>query len=605
MQTKTDSETAPKLRRWAGRFAGSLARGAETALFRFPVASLCVVLFTLLANLSIANIDLPDQASLVWMLAALYGAAAASIAVTLMGESRKLPRLARQITALGVAIMIGVAVYFGGRADNHLPALTAALTLMIPLAPYVGRSDPSRFWAFALWAGVGVSLAFLSVLLFTLGLSAILEMVRFLFEVGLSSTAYEHIYVTAFALVGPLFAMGRLPRDFEEEAGAGDDRLIGGVRLLVDWVATPLALATAGILHLYAAKIAMTGTLPKNEIGWIVTFDSLFVLSLRILADPFLRGGALPSRLFARFWAVMLLVPLALASFGIGLRISAEGVTLERYYVVLAIAASALVIAVQLVPRLARDIRIMASIPVILLALSAVGPWGASSTVGRSQVARIVAEFGERVPGSDSIAVRASSRVPGAQVALRSRLLALQAADRLGDLVPYLDMEAGERLRAVLRSEPDQAFMVASSLVGADFAQLPNARGRDRGFAALKPGDVDLGGYDRAALDVIATPAASDNTIAVPGGMTFILDGDSLIGQKGDTTDRFALGAAIAKLPDELFAAAAREMAPPVVDLQAADGRSLRLAIRRLAQSDEGTINFLEFDAFYRAADWR
>ncbi|WP_167591852.1 DUF4153 domain-containing protein [Jiella endophytica] len=598
-----DVEKAPRLRKWAGRFAGSLARGAETALLRFPVAALCVVAITVLGNLSIADIDIPDPQNLVWLIAALYGAAAASIAATLVGETRGAGRPTQRLAALVAAVIAGAAVYFCGRADNHLPALTSALTLAIPLAPYVGRGGPLRFWTFTLWSAVGAALAFLSVLLFMLGLSAILEMIRFLFEMGLSSTAYEHIYATAFALVGPLFAMGRLPREFDERVGTGEDRLIGGVRLLIDWVATPLALATAVILHLYAAKIALTATMPKNEIGWIVTFDALLVLSLRIAAEPFLRNGALPARLFGRLWAIMLLVPLALASLGIFMRISSEGVSIERYYVALAILAAFLVVAVQLIPKLAGDIRVMAAIPLVLLGLSAFGPWGASGLTGRSQVARIVEEFGARVPGTESIAVRpAAGRSQAAQARLRSRLYELAGADRLGDLVPYLDPEVGDRLDMALNSEPERAIAVVTDALGADVSAWTHAR--PRGFAAFKPGEVDLAGYDRAALHRIATPNEADAADEADG-MAFRLDGGALVATLGETSDRFDLGDAIKTLPPELFSAVARQVTPPALDLRAEDGRHLRLSIRRLAQSDEGDINFLEFDAFYRSAEWR
>ena len=605
--TKTNPETdrVPRWRNWTARILGSLARGTETALLRFPVACVGMCLFALFSNMAVAGVEVPDPRRLVWLLAALYGASAAAVATTLAVEARSWRRAPSQALALAVALAAGAALYWGGRADSHLPALTAALTLAIPLAPYGGRGGPGRFWTFALWAGVGVALAFLSVLLFVLGLSAILEMIRFLFEVGLSSSAYEHIYTTAFTLVGPLFAIGRLPRDFHERPELAEDRLVGGVRLLVDWVAAPLALATAAILHLYAAKIGATGTLPKNEIGWIVTFYALLVLALRIVAEPFLAGGALPTRLFARLWHVALIVPLALGALGIGIRIGAEGVTLERYYVALAIVASALVLLVQLAPRWRRDIRAMAAIPVVLLALSAFGPWGASSIVGHSQVARIVAEFGERVPGTETIAVRAGSRRPEAQIRLRSRLFALDAADRLGDLTPYLEPELAERLATALRSEPEQAIALVNEGLGADVSAW--AQARPRGFAALKPGEIDSGGYDRVAIARIATADASTDDASARSavdGMRFTLEGGDLVAARGEKQDRFALREAIAGLAPELFTADARETVPPIVDLSSQDGRRLRLAIRRLAQGDDGAVTFLEFDACYRLSEW-
>ncbi|MBO0905631.1 DUF4153 domain-containing protein [Jiella sonneratiae] len=605
----------PPRRRWRGWFsraAASLARGAETAILRFPAGSLAIVVFSLVSNLSAAGYDIPDRQGLVWLLGALYGGAAASVAATLAAEARGWPRLSAQILAFVTLAVAAVAIYSGGRSDSHLPALAAALTFAIPLVPYVGRGGPARFWTFSLWAAVGATLGFVSVLLFVLGLSAILEMVRYLFEVGLSSQAYEHIWITAFTLVGPLFAMGRLPRDFEERPETGSDRLVGGVRLLVDWVAVPLALATAAILHLYAAKIAVSGTLPKNEIGWIVTFDALFVLSLRIAAAPFLDGGPPPTRLFARLWPFLLGVPLVLAAIGIGIRINAEGVTIERYYVALAILAAALVLSSQALPRARGDIRVMAAIPVVLLALSAFGPLGAAGVTARSQVARIVAEFGSRVPGSDVIAVRQMDRRSEDRTRLRSRLYALDEAGRLGDLKPYLDPELAERLDAALRSEPDRAVEVVSTGVGAGLTDWADVAAR--GFTALKPAEIDVGGYDRALLDRRALPRQGGEPVTGdgaggaagdPGGVGLSLVKTDLVVRRGGIEDRFPLGAAIDRLPGSIFEAQPQDVAMPVVEATSEAGRHLRLAVRRLTQSEDGSLTYLQFDLFLRAADWQ
>lgn len=604
MQPRTDADGTPRAARWAGRLATSLARGAETALLRFPAACLAILAFSLLSNLAVAGYEIPDERGLVWLLGALYAAAAAAVSATLAAEARGWPRGASQVVAAVAAVVVGVAVHWNGRADNHLPAITAALTLLVPLAPFLGRGGPSRFWNFALWALVGVTLAFLSVLLFVLGLSAILEMIRFLFEIGLSTDTYEYIYTTALTLVGPLFALGRLPRDFEERPAIGTDRMVSGVRLLVDWVAAPLALATAVILHLYAAKIALTGSLPKNEIGWIVTFDALFVLALRIAGDPFLRDGNVFARLFARAWAFMLVVPLALAAVGIGLRIDAEGVTLQRYYVVLGILASAIVLGLQLVPRLRRDIRMMAAVPVLLLGLSAFGPWGAASVVGASQLGRIVAEFGARVPGDETIAIRIVERDEAQLRVLRSRLAALSDADRLGDLAPYLDPELGERLAVALRSQTAwQALNVVNQGLGIDAASVARAQGRS--FAVRGNESIDISGYDRAAPGWRLTPGLADDSPA-PGGIRFRIEGSELVAQVGTTEDRFPMAGAIDGLPAAFFEDPGSAGSAPVVDLRSRSGRHLRLAIRGLNESrDEDRISWLEFDAFYRAAEWR
>ncbi|MBO0663429.1 DUF4153 domain-containing protein [Jiella sp. MQZ9-1] len=606
MQRIVDRRASAQTSGWFNRAAATLARGTEIALVRFPVASLGFIAIAILSNMEVAGHDFDRIDDLLWLIGALYCGAVAAVSATLAGEARDWRDLPIQLAALGVATLLAAVVYFGGRAENHLPALTPALTLLVPLAPFLGRGGPVRFWTFTLWSFVGAALAFLSVLLFVVGLSAIFEMVRFLFDIGLSATDYEHIYVTAFTLVGPLFALGRLPRSFEDRPAFAEDRLVSGVRLLISWVAIPLALTTALVLHLYAVKIALAGRLPQNAVGWIVTFDAFLVLALRIAAEPFLATGGLPSRLFAKSWGVILIVPLILAAIGIWQRIAAEGVTLERYYVALAILAAVIVLACQLVPRLAGDIRLMALVPIALVGLSAIGPWGAASVSGDSQTARIVAEFATRVPGSDQLALRPSKEQHAQRVTrLESRLGALADADRLGDLAPYLDHDLAARLMTALRNDPGDAYALLVDSLHIDTSTWVKAR--PRGFVALKGTEIATGGYDRAVLARVVIPGVDeskdDNGDAI-AGMTFALEGGDLVASRGTTVIHFPIKKAIDELPDQLFDEPAQVITPPVLDLIAQDGKRLRIVLRRVAQSDSGQINYLEFDAFFRSADW-
>ena len=126
-ETKSEDDRPSRWQTVAGRLVASLARGAETALLRFPVACVGIVLFALFSNMAVAGIELPDERRLVWLLASLYGGAAAAVAATLAAEARGWRRADSQILALAAAMAAGAALYWGGRADNHLPALTAAL----------------------------------------------------------------------------------------------------------------------------------------------------------------------------------------------------------------------------------------------------------------------------------------------------------------------------------------------------------------------------------------------------------------------------------------------------------------------------------------------
>ncbi|MEF2550054.1 DUF4153 domain-containing protein [Aurantimonas sp. A2-1-M11] len=584
--------------RHVGHFSRSLAEGAGIAAVRFPLATLLILAIAILSNLALRGVYPVAEDDLAWLLAAFYGAAASSVGMTLAMEARGASATARHGGSLLVGLVVGLGIWFGPSLSVFPPPLIAAATFAVPLAGFVGLRDSERFWVFTFWTGIGASLAFVSVLLFVLGLSAILEMIRYLFDVGLPSDAYEHIFATAFALVGPLFALGRIPRSFDETMPTGpDERLVSGLRILFDWVAVPLVLATALVLHLYAAKILVTGEVPKGEIGWIVTFFALFVLTLRIAVDPFRSGAAAATRLFTRFFAFAILVPLALLAYAIWLRIGAQGFTLERYYLLLGALAAALVVALQL-PRPTRgDLRWMAAVPILLLAVSAFGPWGAYDTVGRSQAGRIIDRFvedgagGRRLTGADRLERYAAE--------LRSRLYVLDEVDqldRLAGLLPsdILEDNTADRLSRIF------AALELSGPVGVQ--EL-------RSFTANAPTTLDMAGFDRIILERAvgaAEPAVSDDRPLTADQPALRLEGGDLLLRIGAAEDRFDLGGAVDALPETVFSTLPDQLPMQIVDLTGANGRTVRLALRQIVRDRaDGTILSTLMSVSYRTAEWQ
>ncbi|HEX2020572.1 MAG TPA: hypothetical protein VGO17_16690 [Aurantimonas sp.] len=584
------------------RGAAALARGAGTAAARFPVTTLLVAVVAALSNLAVRDLFIPNEADFPWLVAALYGAAASAVVVTLAGEARGAATRVRHGGALVAATVIGIAIWFGPLLGVYPPPLIAAVTLAVPLAPFVGRGDGMRFWTYTLWTDVGVVLAFLSVLLFTLGLSAILEMIRFLFAVGLSSDSYEHIFVTAFTLIGPLFALGRVPASFDEAVPGPEDRLVAGVRIMLGWIAAPLALVTALVLHLYAIKILMTGVLPANEIGWIVTFFALLVLTLRIAIAPFLDETTLPIRLFGRSYLAILIVPLLLLASAAAVRIAAEGVTLPRYYLALGVLASGVVAGLQVSKWLRGDIRVMAGIPLLLLALSSFGPWGAASTVGRSQTGLIMAE----ATASGGTILAEADRSPSAARRLRSRLLALDEAGQIDRVLPYLEPDLRERV-AGAAGEGSGASGLDILMAGLGLSR-PSALQVVRSFTAGQVAIVETDGFDRATTEISVVPAG-EAAIAAPVDQerypVVALDGADLVVRIGAVEDRFDLAAAIRQIPEATFTADPEQLRPPVLELEGAGDRRIRVVLRQLVQ-DGGTdsISAATLSLHFRAADW-
>ncbi|BDA84358.1 hypothetical protein Sa4125_19000 [Aureimonas sp. SA4125] len=586
-----------------GRWSRSLALGAGLATARFPLAVVLILVIAALVNLEVADIHLLSDEDAVWLLAALSAALSTSVALRLAAESHGAGKVAVLALPPAGALVAGFLIWNAEALGILAPPLLAAICLSIPLVPYVGRPDVRRFWTFTLWTSVGITLAFVSVLIFVLGVSAILEMIRYLFGIGLSTDAYEHIYITALTLVGPLFALGRIPAEFDETTVAGPgDRLANGVRPLLGWVAAPLTLTTAFVIHLYAVKIVLTQEVPKGEIGWIVSFYSILVLSLRVAAEPFLQDGAASTRVFGRFWADLLVVPTALLVYAVGIRIQSEGVTLERYFLALAALASCLVVAAQWT-RWRGDIRLIAAVPLVLLALSSAGPWGVAATVGRSQAALLVRGL------SDGETIDPERLDDASRNSLRSRLGALDEVDELGRVLPLLPAEQRAEIEARSAGKPDQLSAAMIGVLGLDYGRSALGAEESWTFAAGRPSDLDLGGFDRALIERIIQqrpPEGGSDAAVLP----VTIEGADLVISLGGTADRFPLAPSLKSLQAALPEAGAGDrdpgqVAPAVFDVTSAGGRRLRLRVT-FATWDRisGAPVSLTATILLRGADW-
>ncbi|WP_193227626.1 DUF4153 domain-containing protein [Aureimonas psammosilenae] len=581
-------------RGWFGRLATAAVNGIGRAVSRFPFASLAILCLSVVANLDIADAsgashDLHERL----MLSALV-AGAVSLTVELFCEASRLGR-ARHAVAGVIGVAAGLLMWFGTERFLFVAPVTAAALLAIPLAPHLRASTSGRFWMFASWTAIGCLLAFLSVLLFCAGGTAIFEMIRYLFDFGLPQSAYRHILVTAATLIGPLFALGRIPTDFTEEPTieGANNRLAGGFGGLLNWVAAPLILICAAVLHVYVGKILVTGEVPKNQIGWIVTTYALFVLVLRLAGEPFLRGSGAAIRLFGRCWAAILPVPVALLCYALALRIGAEGVTTERFYLALGALAVALVLAVQIVPKLRGDIRWMAAIPIVLLALSSFGPLGTMATVARSQLSLIAEHF-----ASSGTVISAGLTVER-QFELRSRIQALHEVDALGSLLPLL--------------APPQRQMVEAGASDTQFLRVLEALGLEYGgpastvlsFNARTGGSFAVGGFDRAFLWAsVVTRTAGEARL--PEDIDLDLSGKSLQIRYRDIADSVDLGAFVSGIVSADPAKRPDETVPPVEDLTTVGGRIVRVQIRQLTvDGPSGAINDITADLAIREADWR
>ena len=230
-------------------------------------------------------------------------------------------------------------------------------------------------------------------LIFGGGLSAIIESLNFLFNADLPSRLHEHVWVTAAALIAPIYGLSLVPTRLDEEltlTGERDTLLERGVSVLVNYVLVPIVVVYTVILHAYAVKILLDGALPEGQIGLMVTIFALGGTATWLIAWPWRETGTWVLRFFMRFWFWFTIVPVILLAIAIWERVSTYGVTPDRYGIVIVAVWLAIVTLYLAIRRNRADMRVLLGSIALLLLIGSTGPWGANSVSISSQFARLV-----------------------------------------------------------------------------------------------------------------------------------------------------------------------------------------------------------------------
>ena len=377
----------------AGRLSRLVPDLSET-LARFPIPALVSVLLFIYAQLDI--VENVSDGYLAGNYVYLGGAAAflASGAAHYFGMSRNMPRLVEIILAMAAALIAGGLAYWDASLGTSHMFLFAGLAPLLMIAGFL-RKDAKQgaLWLFNLRLGLAILLAIVVGLIFAGGVSAIIESLKFLFNVDLPWRAHEHVWTTAMMLIAPIYGLALAPTRLDEEvtlAQTRDTLIERGVSVLVNYVLVPIAVIYTLILHAYAVKILLNGVLPEGQIGIMVTIFALGGTASWLVAWPWRDTGTWLLRFFMRFWFWFTIVPAILLVVATWERIATYGVTPERYGIAIVVLWLALVTLYLAIRRNRADMRVLLGSFAILVLIGSAGPWGAINISIGSQFGRLV-----------------------------------------------------------------------------------------------------------------------------------------------------------------------------------------------------------------------
>lgn len=423
------------------RFATMVRPDLATVAGRFPVpagaALVAAILIVLRLDEVIPRDDGPFER-------ALYGSAiafTAGLASGILLEGRGVAAIiAGQLVSLAIGVGAALSMFSLWLTP---PLLLASLALLAVAAPgFAAGGTTVRFWVLNLRSGFVALVGAVGTGAFVLGLGAILATLHSLFDIPVPDRLVAQAAAVSFVFLLPLYWLAFQPR--VQDLGPEEpprDILLRTVAALTDFIFLPLLVIYAIILHVYAAKIAISATLPRGQIGWMVSaFLSLGYLAF-LLATP--RQSPLPGlRGFFRIaWPPATLVPAVLLALALRERVQAYGVTEERYLIGIAAFAAVLLIVAWL-PKRRLDPRLVPAAAAGLLLVAAVGPLSAQLVTAHSQSQRFVAmlDASGGFSGCRSGEERPTSWSPEARSDLQSVVRVLERRRGLHLIAPHVGL---------------------------------------------------------------------------------------------------------------------------------------------------------------------
>lgn len=393
-------------------FKGIL-KGIKNSVKRFPqticISTACVILLIYISEITPnASNDFIETLGRVTMVIAL--GIPLSLCVKLFFERlEEYTKVTLYVSYLGSAVLL-ILYYYLFLKDLEMVsmsryiAFSLILYLIFLFISYLPDRDDFEFYAIKVFTRFFTSILYSLVLY--LGLAAILFTIDKLLGINIKGQIYYYTGLIVGGIFAPAFFLAGLPIKNEILTLSDYSRLL---KVLVLYIIMPLISAYTIILYLYFGKIIITRQWPEGLVSNLVLWYSAISAGVLFFISPTLHEKTWPNRFMKYFPKVIL--PLIIMMFiSIGIRISAYGVTKNRYFVVALGIWVFLVMIYFAVTKKLRNIILPLSLAVITT-ISVFGPFSSYSISKYSQNKRLNKIFVKNDMIKDSKVVKASSVV--------------------------------------------------------------------------------------------------------------------------------------------------------------------------------------------------
>lgn len=385
---------------------------------RFPLSVACTVGLALIFLSEIHDAHIFDDGSM-GRLCALFSSGFLWFgAVRLIAESQSLSMKKESVIGLSFFLLGVLCLFVFDTAQwyLHLWFIYPALILFVMISPFLKSGDDWSVWVFNRSLYLSVFLAIIVGVIFGGGISAALFAIKTLFGVDISYKVWGDVWVFASCILGPIYGLTNVPKHFEHDE---DIRHIPpGFPFIANWISVPIIFGYFAILYAYFIKIILVGELPNGYLVYLITGFVGAGLATYMLAYPLRESGRLQVRLFYRYLFPALIIPVGFHFIAIWERVSAYGITEQRYVIILSALWFALLAISGAISKGRIPLKVLPFSLCILLAFASIGPWGGVKVAEYSQVnrlERLLSEYdlltdGEITKASDGLTIPVEDR---------------------------------------------------------------------------------------------------------------------------------------------------------------------------------------------------
>ena len=348
-------------------------------LYRFPVAVIASLLFTLLALNE--SFTIAHQETYLYTLCCV-------VFIAVAGDLDQRPK---KYTWLNNVLALAAAPFiFWQYKDVDLfswPAISFLLGLFLTLTviPYIFSSKEDVYvWEYnkKLWQRIGLTILASAILMF--GSKLIILTLQTLFGIRFEYRIFLDSIIVTCGAFATIFAMAGIPSSFDEPPADFPK----GIRTVINGIAVPLLLIYAVILYGYILKIIIAASLPRGSVAYLVSIFGSASTLVYLAAFPVWQQSSGLSGWFGRHFFKFMFLPLLLLALSLKTRIQDYGITESRYMLgIVFIWVTITTFAIVLKARHRVQI-ILTTLPILLLA-AAIGPLSMSKVSEHSQVQRL------------------------------------------------------------------------------------------------------------------------------------------------------------------------------------------------------------------------